>query len=589
MQKQALRSGQKTVWKSVAMSNGCIPPFIFPIGIYMIGKITSGTGPVRSKHMHTDLKKNDHDTLITAMASADFYPHKPTDIIHKQTHISDVFLAGDLVYKVKKPVNMGFLDFSTLEKRYEFCCEEVRLNQRLTSDIYLGVETITRKNGGYGLNTSGETVDYAVKMRRLPDENTLKAMLATNRITQGFMVALIRILADFYTTSAGEPENMAQFGSFAVIDRNCRENFENLPEYTGTGSNKSKLQIIQNTTRQFLDRHKDLFDRRIENGHICDTHGDLKAEHVYDYQGVQILDCIEFNQRFRYQDIACDLAFLAMDMEFLGYRPAALFLLSQYVKTTHDPDLMQVIDFYKCYRAMVQVKVVHLQIDDIPAKEDAGKARHTHRMEHYMDLAYQYAVKMACPIIWVVCGMIATGKSTVAKKLASLFSLPCIRSDEVRKSLFEDLPEKTKQTGFEKGMYAPQATSLVYGKMLMTAQTDLEKGRSVILDATCRNRKERQDMLQLAADTGANIIFVECRCPDREIQKRLKNREHQSTVSDARLEHFAAIKKSMDPFDHLSEDVHMPVRTDQSLDNIMEFLLTGEHELLARQTAKKTQ
>ncbi len=538
--------------------------------------------------MDTRTKAHDHDTLITAMASADFYPHKPTDIIHKQTHISDVFLAGDLVYKVKKPVNMGFLDFSTLEKRYKFCCEEVRLNQRLTSDIYLGVETITRDNGGYGLNTSGETVDYAVKMRRLPDENTLKAMLAANRVTQGFIDALIRTLADFYTKSAAEPEDMEQFGSFAVIDRNCRENFEHLPAFTGTGSNKSKLQIIKNATRQFLDRHKDLFDKRIENKHICDTHGDLKAEHVYDYQGVQILDCIEFNQRFRYQDTACDLAFLAMDMEFLGYRPAALFLLSQYVKTTNDPDLMQVIDFYKCFRAMVQVKVYHLQIDDMPAKEETGKAQHAHKMERYLDLAYQYAVKMACPVIWVTCGMIATGKSTVAKKLAELFSIPSISSDEIRKTLFEDLPEKSGETGFEKGMYTPEATSLVYGKMLVTAQAALEKGRSVILDATCRKQKERQDMLQLAADTGANIIFVECRCPDREIKTRLKNREHQSTISDARLEHFAAIKKKMDPFDHLSEDVHMPVRTDQPLDNILEILLTGEHELLARQTAHKT-
>jgi predicted kinase len=138
-------------------------------------------------------------------------------------------------------------------------------------------------------------------------------------------------------------------------------------------------------------------------------------------------------------------------------------------------------------------------------------------------------------------------------------------------------------------MYTPEATSLVYGKMLVTAQAALEKGSSVILDATCRKQKERQDILQLARDTSANIIFVECRCPDREIKSRLKNREHQSTASDARLEHFEAIKKSMDPFDHLSADVHMPVRTDQSLDSIIETILTGEHELLARQTAKKTQ
>jgi uncharacterized protein len=552
------------------------------------GQFETGTGPPRRKHMHTDLGKNHHHTLVAAMTSADFYPHKPTEILHKQTHISDVFLAGDLVYKVKKPVNLGFLDFSTLEKRYEFCCEEVRLNQRLTSDIYLGVEKITWDKNRYGLNSSGETVEYAVKMRRLPDENTLKSLLVSNRVTESFINRLIHTLSDFYTASALTKKEMDQFGSFDAIWQNCRDNFNHLPDFSGPGAGNRKLQLIKAATRMFLDRHKELFDRRIENNHICDTHGDLKTEHVYQYQGVQILDCIEFNPAFRYQDTASDLAFLAMDMDFLGHRPTALFLLSRYVKTANDVDLMQVIDFYKCYRAMVQVKVYHLQIETMPSQGDAQKAKHIHEMEQYLDLAYQYAMKTAFPVIWVTCGMIAAGKSTVAEKLAALFSIPWIRSDEIRKTLFEKLPDKSGKTGFEKGMYSPEATSLVYGKMLITAQAALEKGRSVILDATCRKQKERHDILQLAADTGANIIFVECRCPDREIKARLKNREHQSTVSDARLEHFDAIKKSMDPFDHLSADVHMPVWTDQPLDTIVEILLTGEHELLARQTAQKT-
>lgn len=539
--------------------------------------------------MHKDLKKYDHGTLVAAMTSADFYPHKPAEIIHKQTHISDVFLAGDRVYKVKKPVNLGFLDFSTLEKRYRFCCEEVRLNQRLTSDIYLGVEKITWDRNGYGLNITGETVDYAVKMRRLPDEHTLEYLLVSNRVTESFINRLIHTLADFYNASALKKKERDRFGSFDAIGQKCRDNFNHLPDFSDTGTNKKKIELIKTATRMFLDRHKELFNRRIENNHICDTHGDLKTEHIYNDQGVQILDCIEFNHTFRYQDTASDLAFLAMDMDFLGYRPAALFLLSRYVKITSDADLMQVIDFYKCFRAMVQVKVYHLQIEAMPSHDDAKKAEHVHEMEQYLDLAYQYALKMAFPVIWVTCGMIAAGKSTVAEKLSALFSIPWIRSDELRKTLFEELPDKSGKTGFEKGMYTPEATSLVYGKMLVTAQAALEKGSSVILDATCRKQKERQDILQLARDTSANIIFVECRCPDREIKSRLKNREHQSTASDARLEHFEAIKKSMDPFDHLSADVHMPVRTDQSLDSIIETILTGEHELLARQTAKKTQ
>jgi uncharacterized protein len=536
----------------------------------------------------------DHDALVAAMASPDFYPHSPPDVIHKQTHISDVFLAGDLVYKVKKPVDMGFLDFTTLEKRYRFCNEEVRLNQRLTKDIYLGVEKITCDRDRYALNTSAKTIEYAVKMRRLPDENTLKHLLRSNRVTEKLMDTLIHTLVDFYENSVLDKKDMYQFGSLENIQSKCRDNFTCLPEFSDTGSNKRKIQMIETATRVFLDRHKDIFDRRIENNHICDTHGDLKAEHVYDYQGIQILDCIEFNQEFRYQDTASDLAFLAMDMEFLGHRPAALFLLSRYVNITSDPDLMQVIDFYKCFRAMVQVKVYNLQIGQIsqigqiPSNADVKKAELSHKMEQYVDLGYQYALKMACPVIWVVCGMIATGKSTVAKKLGALFSIPCIRSDEIRKFLFDDTSKKSSDQGFEQGMYAPKATTLVYGRMLLTAQAALEKGSSVILDATCRRRRQRQDMLQLAKDTSANIIFVECRCPDREIKNRLKTREHTSSLSDARLAHFDHIKKGMEPFDDIPKEMHMPVKTDQSPDKIIEIILTGEHELLARQTDRKS-
>jgi aminoglycoside phosphotransferase family enzyme/predicted kinase len=538
--------------------------------------------------MDTGNTAYDREALVQQMTSPDFYPHPPGQVTHLQTHISDVFLAGDVVYKIKKPVNLGFLDFTTLEKRAGFCSEEVRLNQRLTSGIYLGVETITRDKDGFRLNGTGRPVEHAVKMRRLPDENTLTSMLRANLVSESFVNRLVQTLVDFYQTSTLKETEMKRFGSFGYIKNKCRENFQQMPDFSDSLPHNRKIQFIQSATRIFLDRHKELFDRRIDHRHICDTHGDLKTEHVYQYQGVQILDCIEFNQKFRYQDTASDLAFLAMDMEFLGHRPAALFLLSRYVDTANDPDLMQVIDFYKCYRAMVQVKVYHLQTQNMPENADDEKARHIHQMEQYLKLGYQYAVKMACPVIWVVCGMIATGKSTVAKKLAAMFSIPLIRSDEVRKRLFDDLLETSEEKEFEQGMYAPEATSLVYGRMLLSAQTALDNGRSVILDATCRKLKERRDLLQLSKDASANIIFIECRCPDQEIKNRLKKRERHPSVSDAGLAHFEDIKNDMDPFDDIPEDMHMPVKTDQPLDRIIETILTGEHELLARQTEKKT-
>ncbi len=250
---------------------------------------------------------------------------------------------------------------------------------------------------------------------------------------------------------------------------------------------------------------------------------------------------------------------------------------------------MQVTDFYQCFRAMVQVKVHHLQLAQSSPEKVDEKARTIQKMEQYLNLGYRYAVKMASPVIWVVCGMIATGKSTVAKKLAAMFSIPCVRSDEVRKKLFHDLPEKSGDQGFEKGIYAPEASSLVYGRMLLDAQAILDKGGSVILDATCRRQKQRQDLLQLSKDTAANIIFVECRCPDRVIKTRLEKRERETTVSDAGPAQFKAIKQDMEPLDDIPKQMHLPVNTDQAPDRIVEIILTGEHELLARQTEKKIQ
>ncbi len=534
------------------------------------------------------MENHEHKKLIEAMSSPEFYPDKPDDVIHIQTHISDVFLAGDLVYKIKKPVDMGFLDFTTLEKRHKYCCREIELNRRLTSNIYLGVDSITDENGGYKIKGFGPVAEYAVRMRRLPDENTLASMLERNRVSQEFMDLLTRTLVEFYQNSASG-KDIDHFGSFEVIRDNCQENFEQI-SLSGAGEmNKKKVQIIKTATMSFLEHHENLFRRRVENKHIRDCHGDLKAEHVYDYKGIQILDCIEFNERFRYQDTASDLAFLAMDMEFLGYRPAALYLLSTYVHKTKDPDLMGLIDFYKCYRAMVQVKVRCLQLKGMHP-DDGQKARKMAALDRYVDLGYQYALKITRPVVWVICGMIASGKSTIAGRLSNLFSIPWIRSDEVRKSLFKEHfndPKQDSDTGaFEKGMYSPGATSLVYGRLLLLAQARLKKGQSVILDATCRKRRNRKDIRRLASDSGASVIFIECRCPDSEIKKRLAEREHERSVSDARLEHFEDIKSGMDPFDEIPQNMHIQVQTDQPPDKIVETILAGEYELLARQIQK---
>lgn len=517
------------------------------------------------------------------MKSPDFYPHEIVSVEHRETHISDVFLAGDLVYKLKKAVDIGFLDFTTLEQRRRFCRREVELNRRLASGIYLGVEEITQEGDVYALAGSGDVVDYVVKMKRLDDHDNLQSMLQENSVDAEFLVRLTDVLVHFYEESASVVDRESSGGVDQIL-ANCEENFTQLLSSGQLLNNGDKIEVIRAATESFGKRHRKLLDRRVEEGRIRDCHGDLKTEHVYDAEGVQIIDCIEFNDRFRYQDPAADLAFLAMDMEYLGHFSKALSVLSRYVRKSGDKELMRLIDFYKCYRAMVQTKVLGLQLE---TQENSAAQQYEilQKVEAYITLAYHYAVKMMQPVLWVVCGLTATGKSTVAARMAELFSITWVRSDHIRKITFDNKGDDAPN-GFGKGMYSTTATSLVYAKMLLEAQEELESGNSVILDATFRKKQDRDNVLKLAGDCRASVIFVECRCAEAEIKKRLKEREDGHGLSDARLVHWENIKSSTDPFTELPVDTHIVLQTDQPVDRCMETILAGMYELLAEQVRK---
>lgn len=514
------------------------------------------------------------------MKSPDFYPHEVEVVEHRETHISDVFLAGDMVYKLKKSVDTGFLDFTTLEQRRRFCRREVELNRRLASGIYLGVDKITREGNTYALAGSGEVVDYVVKMKRLDDKDNLQSMLQEYRVNEEFLVRLTDVLVHFYRDSALAEENEPD-GTVDQILANCRENFTQMQSSGQLSSNGDKIEVIRAATESFGKRHRELLVRRVEEGRIRDCHGDLKTEHVYDADGVQIIDCIEFNDRFRYQDPAADLAFLAMDMDYLGHPTKALTVLSRYVEESGDQELMRLIDFYKCYRAMVQAKVLGLQSETLE-ENAAQRQKILQKLEAYIDLAYYYAVKMMQPVLWVVCGLTATGKSTVAARMATLFSITWVRSDHIRRVTFQNEGDDSLHA-FGAGKYSATATSLIYAKMLLEAQEELEKGNSVILDATFRKKQNRDDVLRLARDCHASVIFVECHCAETEIKKRLKEREGGHGLSDARLEHWEKIKASADPLTELPLDAHIRLQTDQPVDSCMETILAGMYELLGAQ------
>jgi aminoglycoside phosphotransferase family enzyme/predicted kinase len=520
--------------------------------------------------------------IFRAMERPDFYPHPVAAIKQRETHISKVFLTGSFVYKIKKPVNLEFLDFTTLEKRLHYCNQELILNRRLTHDIYLDVVPITQKDSQYYLAGPGSPVEYAVKMRQLPEQSSMLNLLRRGKIDEAALKELSHTLAKFYAQvpSGGHIDS---FGSWETVWSNCEENFRQTKVFLETILDERVFQIIRAATRSFLRRWQDLFRHRVERKKICDCHGDLRTGHIYFADKIQILDCIEFNERFRYGDIASDLAFLAMDLDYEGHPKIAQELLGAYVRYTKDQDVFVLLDFYKCYRAFVRVKVNCFAVQ----QEDLGKQdsrRLLGETRKYMELAYRYAVQFTRPTIWIVCGMPASGKSTIAKKLAETLSVRVLRSDVIRKGIFGMQPEEKTDVPFEEGIYSKGASSLTYGKLLLLAQDEIEKGFSVILDATYGSRHQRSEVIRLAKDMDTNLMFVECLSPEALIKERLVSREAKDPVSDARLRHFEQIKARFEPLNDVRDEMHIRVDTKGPLEESMEHIFSQDYVLECLQT-----
>ena len=298
--------------------------------------------------------------IFEAMENPDFYPHAVSTIEQRDTHISKVFLTGNFAYKIKKPINLEFLDFTTLDKRRHFCRQEIDLNRRLALDVYLDVIPITFQNGRYHMAGAGSIVEYAVKMRQLPETSYMLQLVRRRKLEKGPVYALAGALAKFYTR-ASTSESINTVGSLETLRINCEENFRQTEKFVPEIIDEQMFLIIQAATRAFLQRRRSLFQRRVERGKIRDCHGDLRAGHIYFTDGIKIIDCIEFNDRFRYADITSDLAFLAMDLDFEGYPQIAQHLMNTYLEYTKDEEMLILLDFYKCYRAYVRVSDARLR------------------------------------------------------------------------------------------------------------------------------------------------------------------------------------------------------------------------------------
>ncbi len=319
------------------------------------------------------------------------YPHPAAELQLLQTHISFVLLAGDFVYKWKKPVNFGFLDFSTLEKRKYFCEQELILNRRLCPDLYLDVVTLNREGDHYTLNGQGEVVEYGVKMARMEEERMMTRVIAAGQLDKGEIDRIIEVLVPFYQRADGS-DVISDFGRAASVAVNVLENFEQTEPFVDKGAlSRDQFLQIGYYARAFL-QDEQRFERRRLAGKIRDCHGDLYSANICLSSPVRIFDCIEFNERFRYADVAADVAFLAMDLDFHGLEELSTYFVDRFVAKSADPGLVEMLDFYKSYRAMVRGKINLFTASD-PAVDASLAAQCTEQAARYFALAQRYALR----------------------------------------------------------------------------------------------------------------------------------------------------------------------------------------------------
>jgi aminoglycoside phosphotransferase family enzyme len=326
--------------------------------------------------------------IVEAMLNPESYPEPTGKIDLIQTHISFVFITQNYVYKVKKPVNFGFLDFSTLEKRRIYCQKELELNKRLCPEIYLQVVPITKAQT-LKIDGEGEAVEYALKMKKLPQDRIMTQLLQEGKVDKKVIDEIARIVAKFHSEAQTNDE-ISQFGELGTVKTNWAENFSQTIKYIGQSVSRTDYNLIQSKINKFMEQNNLLFKGRIDGRHIRDCHGDLHSGNIFVTDKIYIFDAIEFNDRFRYSDVASDVAFLAMDLDYQERSDLSDYFIAKYITYSNDAQISLMLPFYKCYRAYVRGKVVSFRLDDsnITAEQKEAAIKEA---SGYFRLATNYA------------------------------------------------------------------------------------------------------------------------------------------------------------------------------------------------------
>jgi aminoglycoside phosphotransferase family enzyme/predicted kinase len=473
----------------------------------------------------------DQPELIRSLLKADAYDHPVTDIELIETHISWVILTGTYAYKIKKPIDLGFLDFSTLDKRHFCCNEELRLNSRLAAAIYLEVVAISGSREQPVLHGRGAAIEYAIKMVQFPQQAQLDNMLADGRLEKYHMDAIANLVAGFHAktdVAAGDSD----FGDPAHVYYPVAENFTQIRQHLHSNKYDEQLDALEDWSKEKFSSLKPVFEQRKRDGYIRECHGDMHLRNLVWLNGEPLaFDCLEFNPSLRWIDTLSEAAFLVMDLQDRNQSELAQRFLNAYLEHCGDYQGMRVFHFYLAYRALVRAKV-----DAIRAGQqgitDAEKHEAEQEFQAYLELARSYT-RDSKPKLIITRGMSASGKSTLTQPLLELMGAIRIRSDVERKRLFGISADTDSRSGIDKGIYSVEAGIKTYERLLFLAKALLEAGITVIVDAAFLKYEQRRPFRELAMEKQMPFIVLEFSAAAETLRQRIKARTHD--VSDADL------------------------------------------------------
>lgn len=521
-----------------------------------------------------DSADNDREQIVSSLCTPDAYPHASNAIEHIETHISDVFLVGEFAYKVKKPIDFGFCDFSTSELRRTNTYRELELNQRLTEGVYLSLESLQfdDDSGTYRVvapDATGTELEAVLKMRRLNSSDRLDRMLDEGRAGTPEVKRLARTLAQFHRDA---PQANREFATFEKISDIVIGNIERVREHGGEFLDFATLADIEGFSRAFLQNRKSEFDNRHRAGSARECHGDLHAGNVFlesvdgEEPKIQIIDCIEFNDDLVNIDPAADIAFLSMDLKRRGMNDLADELIASYLYEAGDPGIEPLLPFYESYRATVRCLAA-----SISAKQTTGSARDSHVEDarSYLELACGIAAKTRPISLIVTAGLTGSGKSTVALMIARQWKAEHLQTDVIRKELAGLGPLERTQNAVRKGIYSPEMSKKTYEMMRSRASKALASGRSVVMDGVHLKRSHRQESINTAITFGALTAILECSLDERQSLERLKTRyESSQTESEGRPEIYLSQRPEWEPVSQSEADTVVKIDSGLSQQNI---------------------